>query len=115
MSDKLTLTLGLRFDYQSARTEANDQYSTFDPNTPNPGAGNIPGALIFAGDGPGGPGRGRSRTRRRTHGGRASAPPIASTTEGLRGGYGIYYAHVAFDQFVGRRRSVPSSPGGEHD
>ena len=37
--DKLTLTLGLRFDYQSARTESNDQYSTFDPNTPNPGAG----------------------------------------------------------------------------
>ena len=27
-----------------------------------------------------GPGRGRSKTRRRTHGGRASAPPIASTT-----------------------------------
>ena len=39
MSDKLTLTLGLRFDYQSARTEVNNQYSTFDPNTPNPGAG----------------------------------------------------------------------------
>ncbi len=53
MSDKLTLTLGLRFDYQFARTESDDQYSTFDPNTPNPGAGNIPGALIFAGSGPG--------------------------------------------------------------
>ena len=37
VSDKLTLTLGLRFDYQSARTEVNNQYSTFDPNTPNPG------------------------------------------------------------------------------
>jgi len=30
-----------------------DINSTFDPNTPNPGAGNIPGALIFAGSGPG--------------------------------------------------------------
>ncbi len=53
VSDKLTLTLGLRFDYQLARTEVNNQYSTFDPNTPNPGAGNHPGAIIFAGSGPG--------------------------------------------------------------
>ncbi len=50
VNDNLTLTLGLRFDYQFARTESDDQYSTFDPNTPNPGAGNLPGALIFAGD-----------------------------------------------------------------
>jgi hypothetical protein len=41
--------LGLRWDYQSARTEMNNKYSTFDPNTPNPGAGGIPGAMIFAG------------------------------------------------------------------
>ena len=40
---KLTLTLGLRFDYQFARTESHDQYSTFDPSTPNPGAGDLPG------------------------------------------------------------------------
>ena len=50
VSDNLTLTLGLRFDYQFARTERDDLYSTFDPNTPNPGAGGLPGALIFAGD-----------------------------------------------------------------
>src|SRR6185503_14885926 len=49
VNDRLTLTLGLRYDYQFARTERDDQYSTFDPNTPNPGAGNIPGALLFAG------------------------------------------------------------------
>ena len=53
VSDKLTLTLGLRFDYQSARTEKDNQYSTFSPTTPNPGAGGIPGAIIFAGDGAG--------------------------------------------------------------
>jgi hypothetical protein len=49
----LTLTAGLRLDYQTARTEQNDEYSTFDPTTPNPGAGNLPGAVIFAGTGPG--------------------------------------------------------------
>ncbi len=37
VNDRLTLTLGLRFDYQFARTETENQYSTFDPNTPNPG------------------------------------------------------------------------------
>ena len=52
-TSRLTLTLGLRFDYQFARTESQDQYSTFDPNTPNPGAGGLPGAMIFAGKGPG--------------------------------------------------------------
>jgi eukaryotic-like serine/threonine-protein kinase len=33
---------------------ANDHFSYFDPNLPNPGAGNLPGAVAFAGSGPGG-------------------------------------------------------------
>ena len=103
MSDKLTLTLGLRFDYQSARTEANDQYSTFDPNTPNPGAGGHPGAMIFAGDGPG---RAGTRTfenppgdawgprigRRLSHQRQERAP--RRLRDLLRA--------VAFDQFIGQ-------------
>jgi hypothetical protein len=80
VSDKLTLTLGLRFDYQSARTEVDDQYSTFSPTTPNPGAGGIPGAIIFAGDGPGRAGSANGRTCRRTPGGRASASRTAPPT-----------------------------------
>ena len=43
VNSKLTVTAGLRLDHQTARTEANDEYSTFDPNTPNPGAGGRPG------------------------------------------------------------------------
>jgi len=103
VSDKLTLTLGLRLDYQSARTETTDQYSTFDPNTPNPGAGGIPGALIFAGEGPG-------RSGRRTFenppvdawGPRAGFAYRLGEKQTIRGGYGIYYSGVAFDQFVGQ-------------
>jgi hypothetical protein len=53
INPKLTVQVGMRLDYQTARTEENDEYSTFDPNTPNPGAGGRPGAIIFAGDGPG--------------------------------------------------------------
>ena len=53
VNNDLTLTLGLRWDYESARTERDDQMSTFSPTEPNPGAGGIPGAMIFAGTGPG--------------------------------------------------------------
>jgi len=49
----LTLTMGLRFDYQGPWTERHDSMSTFDPSTPNPGAGGRFGAMIFAGNGTG--------------------------------------------------------------
>src|SRR5207237_7189993 len=103
VSNKLTLTLGLRFDYQSARTEVNDQYSTFDPNTPNPGAGNHPGAMIFAGEGPGRAGRRTfENPAKDAWGPRAGFAYRVNDRSAIRGGYGIYYAHVAFDQFVGQ-------------
>jgi hypothetical protein len=103
VSDNLTLTLGLRFDYQSARTEVNDQYSTFDPNTPNPAAGGIPGAVIFAGDGPDRSGRRKFEDPPKdAWGPRVGFAYRLGDKNALRGGYGIYYAHVAFDQFVGQ-------------
>ena len=62
VNNDLTMTFGLRWDYESARTETTDQYSTFSPTAPNPGAGGIPGAMIFAGAGAGRTGSGSSRT-----------------------------------------------------
>ncbi len=103
ITSRLTLTLGLRFDYQFARTESKDQYSTFDPNTPNPGAGNIPGALIFAGKG-----AGRTGTRTFEHPNRDAWGPRLGfayrlgNKNAIRGGYGIYYSGVSFDQFMGQ-------------
>ena len=103
VSDKLTLTLGLRFDYQSARTETQDRYSTFSPTAPNPGAGGIPGALIFAGEGPGLAGvRKFEDVPKDAWGPRVGFAYRLNDKQALRGGYGIYYAHVAFDQFVGQ-------------
>ena len=102
VSPKLTLTAGLRLDYQTARTEQNDEYSTFDPNTPNPGAGNRPGAVIFAGTGPG---RTGSRTFEKPKwdawGPRAGFSYRANDKTTIRGGYGMYYAGVGFSQFAG--------------
>jgi hypothetical protein len=50
---KLVLNLGLRWETNLPPTGLDDRWSDFSPTTPNPGAGNIPGAVIFAGSGPG--------------------------------------------------------------
>jgi len=50
---KLVLNLGLRYDINTPPTGLEDRWSDFSPTTPNPAAGNIPGAVLFAGSGPG--------------------------------------------------------------
>ncbi len=50
---KLVLNLGLRWETNLPPTGLNNEWSDFSPNTPNPGAGGILGAVIFAGSGPG--------------------------------------------------------------
>ena len=50
---KLTINYGLRYDLTLAPTNAKDEYSDFNPTRPNPGANGFPGALWFAGFGPG--------------------------------------------------------------
>ena len=53
ISPRLTLNLGLRYEFTLPPVESEDRMADFDPTKPNPGAGGIPGALIFAGYGPG--------------------------------------------------------------
>ena len=48
-SKKLSVTLGLRWDVFTPSVEGNNQTSFFDPTGANPGAGNLPGRLAFAG------------------------------------------------------------------
>jgi hypothetical protein len=100
---KLTLSAGLRLDYQYGRREKTDQYSTFDPNTPNPGAGGLPGALIYAGSGPG---RSGQRDFERPDfwdalGPRAGFAYRLNDKTTIKGGYGMYYSGVSFSQFIG--------------
>jgi hypothetical protein len=50
---KLTLSYGLRWEWNAAPFEPNGTASGFDPTIPNPGASGRLGALVFAGKGPG--------------------------------------------------------------
>src|SRR5216684_4826250 len=102
-TSRLTITLGLRFDYQFARTETQDRYSTFDPNTLNPGAGNLPGAMIFAGKGAGRAGvRTFEKPNHDAWGPRLGFAYRLGDKTAIRGGYGIYYSGISFDQFIGQ-------------
>jgi len=111
-TSRLTLTFGLRFDYQFARTEMHNQYSTFDPNTPNAAAGNLPGALIFAGRD--GNGRTFERPNHDAWGPRIGFAYRLGDKTAIRGGYGIYYSGISFDQFIGQPtigfQSNPTTP-----
>jgi hypothetical protein len=50
VTQKLTLNLGLRWEIIGGIYEVAGRMTNMDPNTPNPGAGNIPGALVWAED-----------------------------------------------------------------
>lgn len=53
ISPKLVVNFGLRWDVNLPPTGLDDRWSDFSPTTPNPGAGGLLGAVIFAGSGPG--------------------------------------------------------------
>src|SRR5208282_1095152 len=50
-TSNLTLNLGIRYDIPWTRRQAHNTFSSFDSSLPNPGAGDILGALAFAGYG----------------------------------------------------------------
>jgi hypothetical protein len=53
LTPRLTLNLGLRYEFTLPPLEQKDKWSDFDPILANPAADGFPGALIFAGFGPG--------------------------------------------------------------
>jgi len=53
VNPRLTVNLGIRYEFNLSAQNDNGQCADFSPTTPNPGAGNRPGALVFCGDGPG--------------------------------------------------------------
>jgi hypothetical protein len=101
VSKNLTLNIGLRFDYQTALREKYDRYSSFEPNLANPAAGGIPGAMAFAGTGPG-----RTGSTVFLHppkddwGPRFGFAYRLTDKNVIRGGYGIYYSGVTQNAFL---------------
>ncbi len=53
INDRLVLNYGARYEFTKPPVAGGDQYSDFSPTKPNPAVNNYPGALVFAGDGPG--------------------------------------------------------------
>jgi outer membrane receptor protein involved in Fe transport len=52
VTKRLTLDLGLRYDLQNPPIEDRNRSSSFSLTTPNPSAGNLPGAVLYQGFGP---------------------------------------------------------------
>jgi len=92
VTPKLTISPGLHYEIDPAPYEAHDHFSYFDPTLPNPGAGNLPGAVAFAGSGQGRSGR---RVPEDTwHGGIAPRIGVAYAVTAktvIRSGYGMFY------------------------
>ncbi|HXG66947.1 MAG TPA: TonB-dependent receptor, partial [Blastocatellia bacterium] len=122
----LTLNLGLRYDVDKPRYELYDRYSSFSPEVPNPGAGNLPGAIIFAGEGPGRAGtRTFADTYYKAFGPRLGFAYSPDRSEGVlgkllggagktvfRGGYGIYYQALQYADFGERMQAgFKATPG----
>lgn len=95
VTPKLVVNLGLRWETQLPPTGLDDKWSDFSPTTPNPDAGNIPGALIYAGTGPG---RQGSRTLAdsffKAFGPRVSFAYSKDEKTVIRGGYALSYGAI---------------------
>jgi Carboxypeptidase regulatory-like domain len=99
VTDKLVINYGVRYEFTQPPHAGGDQYSDFSPDKPNPAVNNFPGALVFAGDGPG-----REGTRSLFSGYYGALAPRASFAYSvndktiLRGGVGRSYGRVTVVQ-----------------
>ncbi len=89
---RLTLSLGFRYEVPIGWHDLDGNYSGLDLKTPNPAAGNLPGAIAFFGQGAGRTGQLRPYpTDFRDLGPRLGFSYRLSDRTVIRGGYGIYY------------------------
>ena len=95
VNPKLTLNFGMRWETTLPPTGLNDRWADFSPTRPNPKAGNIPGAVIFAGSGPGREGSRRlADTYYRAWGPRFGFAYSLHAKTVIRGGYGRSFSAI---------------------
>ena len=111
VTSTLTLDYGLRWDLDQPNREASGNSSNISLTEPNPGAGNLPGVLVFAGKGAGRNGNVNERwanTWTKDFGPRvgiAWAPSMLHSKTVFRGGYGILYGAMTYADFGGFNRA----------
>jgi hypothetical protein len=93
---KLSLDLGLRWDIQPQSVDAKNNVSAFNASLPNPGAGNLPGAMTFIGSGPGRLGRRRFvGANWSSWGPRIGFAYHVEKNTVVRGSWGLFYGPVS--------------------
>ena len=92
---KLTLDYGLRYDYSTYLKEQYGRASVFSPTVPNPSAGNLPGAVMFEGSGPGHCGCQFAHNYPWGFAPRLGVAYQITSKTVFRGGFGIVYAGTA--------------------
>ena len=99
---KFTLNLGMRYEIQTPTADPLGRLSYMDPTVANPGAGGLPGAYVFGGDGNGRQGWTQLfDTHYKNFAPRIGFAYNLLKSTVLRGGYGIFYKEY-IDQGVGR-------------
>jgi outer membrane receptor protein involved in Fe transport len=103
-TQKLSVTLGLRWDVFTPSVEAENQTSFFDPAGANPGAGGRPGRLAFAGTKWGAASYGSDAPEKTSY--KAFGPRVGfayALTPGtvVRAGYGIFYEQAYYPGWNG--------------
>lgn len=112
VTPKLTVNLGVRYDFGRPREEARGFLRGFDPDVANPAAGGRRGAFVGA-IGQGGlqaENFGLVEPDRSNIGPRVGFAYSVNDKTVVRGGYGIYYAPVIYNDF-GNSGALGYSPG----
>jgi hypothetical protein len=112
VTPRLTVNLGIRYDYGRPREESRGFLRGFDPDTPNPAAGGRLGAVVGATGQGGLPAAnfGLVNPDRTNFGPRVGFAYSINDLTVVRGGYGIYYAPVVYNDF-GNTGVLGYSPG----
>jgi hypothetical protein len=106
---KFTLDIGLRYDYQTYFREQYGRAAGFSPTLPNPSAGNLPGATIFEGDGPGHCGCNFAKNYPWGFGPRVGAAYQITEKTVFRAGFGVVYGKPSPNNFASQAFSSTES------